>query len=445
MSKDKIIYTCSNCDAQYLKWQGRCVACGQWGTVSEVPTFLSSSKDLPSVSPVKLVSDQNHFKRESTTIKELDRVLGGGLVEGSVVLLTGDPGIGKSTLVLQLASRFPDKILYVSGEESAEQVGGRLKRLDLAPANLSFLNDQRLEAVISATQQDQPGLLIVDSLQTMVALDISSTPGNTNQIKSVTAKLVELAKSRNLTVLLIGHVTKGGLVAGPKTLEHLVDVVLSFEGGAGSSLRFLHASKNRFGPTDEVGIFQMTETGLEEVANPSAVFLTNRHQGAGACLASLTQGSRSFFIEVQALVSYSRYGQAKRTASGFDYNRLQLLLAVLLEKAGIKLSYSDVYVNLVGGFKSKEPGLDLAVCMALASAYKKRTVSPEAVVIGEVGLGGEIRPVANINKVLAEAAAWGLKQVITSSLDSKIKLPVGLEVMQVKNVAEVVRWLDNQL
>ncbi len=445
MSKDSKVYFCSNCQAQYPKWVGRCSECGKWGTVSDAPIFLSATKNLPSVSSIKLGSEQNQFRRESTTIKEMDRVLGGGLVEGSVVLLAGDPGIGKSTLVLQLASHFPDKILYVSGEESVEQVGGRLQRLGLQPANLSFVNDQRLEAVISASQQDKPGLLIIDSLQTISASDISGTPGNTNQIKTVTAKLVELAKASNLTTLLIGHVTKGGLVAGPKTLEHLVDVVLNFEGEVSSSLRFLRSSKNRFGPTDEVGIFQMTENGLQEVANPSAVFLANRHQGAGACLASINQGSRSFFIEVQALVAHSRHGQARRTASGFDYNRLQLLLAVLSEKAGIKLSYSDVYINLVGGFKSREPGLDLAVCLALASAYKKRTIPQEAVVIGEVGLGGEVRSVAKVSKVLSEAAAWGLKQVITASLDSKVKVPADLEIIQVKNIAEAVNWLDDQL
>ncbi len=445
MAKDKTIYTCSTCDAQYPKWQGKCSTCGKWGTISETPIFLFSAKDLLQVSSVKLDSKQNYFKRESTTIKELDRVLGGGLVNGSVVLLAGDPGVGKSTLVLQLAANFPDKILYVSGEESAEQVSGRLRRLNLHPENLSFLNDQRLEAIISAVEKDKPGLLIVDSLQTILASDINGAPGNTNQIKTVTAKLVELAKTRNLTTLLIGHVTKGGLLAGPKTLEHLVDVVLSFESESSSNLRFLRTSKNRFGPTDEVGIFQMVESGLIEVINLAAVFLANRHQGPGACLSSLTQGSRSFFIEVQALVAYSRYGQARRTASGFDYNRLQLLLAVLSEKVGIKLSYSDVYINLVGGFKCREPGLDLAVCLALASAYKKRAVPQDVVVVGEVGLGGEVRGVGNLNKVLAEASAWGLKQVITSGLDNKLKLPAGLKVISIKNVAEVIRWLDNQL
>lgn len=446
MVKSSVVYTCSNCEAQYPKWIGRCSECGKFGTVSTTGQIINrpaKTATMPIAAPINLASAELNYERYHTTIKEFDRVTN-GLAAGAVVLLAGEPGLGKSTLVLQIADKITKPVLYISGEEAVEQVAGRVKRLGLSAENLSFLNATDVETVVGTAVNSKPALLIIDSLQTLTSSDISSPPGSPGQIKAVTAKLVEAAKANKITTLLIGHVTKGGEVAGPKTLEHLVDVVLNLEGEPDGALRLLRCYKNRFGPSDEVGFFQMTSEGVKEVANPSALLLASRHHDAGSCISVVQEGSRSLFIEVQALVARTRFGYPKRTAAGFDAGRLQLLLAVLQEKGGIRLSFSDVYVNLAGGIKSREPGLDLAVALAILSAYLKKPLPEDVLVAGEVGLAGEIRQVKNLSRKLKEARSLGLTRVVTAGVDKTEKLPVGLEIISLKNLAEVVGWLNNQ-
>jgi len=447
MAKPNIVYTCTNCEAQYPKWVGRCLECGKWGTVPQqgsVQIKTSSQALVSSITPINLADAVTNKKRNYFGIKEFDRVTS-GLPEGSITLITGDPGLGKSTLVLELASKINQPVLYVSGEESAEQVAGRLSRLNLKPDNISFINEQAVETVLSTVAGHAPVLLIIDSIQTLMTSEASGGPGSPSQIRAVVAKIVERAKAGNVATLMIGHVTKGGEVAGPKTLEHLVDVVINLEGERGGNLRILRCSKNRFGPSDEVGFFEMSELGMKQVDNPSALLLASRHHDPGSCVTAIQQGSRSLLTEVQALVARSRFGYPKRTAVGFDANRLQLILAVLQEKAGVKLSFSDVYVNLVGGIKSKEPGLDLAVAMAIVSAYGKKSLPHDLLVVGEIGLAGEIRPAKNLSRCIKEAASLGFKQVLTSEQSAKDKLPAELRLVGKVNLAEAVTWFNRDL
>jgi len=382
----------------------------------------------------------SEVKRLATGWNEVDRVLGGGLVEGSVLLLTGEPGVGKSTLLLALADKC-GPTLYASGEESAEQVSARLKRLGLQGKQLSFTACHEVAAVATTAGQTKPALVIIDSLQTMTTAAEAGASGSPGQARAVVSALVALAKASGAAVVVVGHVTKEGVAAGPKAVEHLVDVVLTLEGAAQQSLRFLRASKNRFGSSDEVGVFQMAENGLVEVQNPSALFLAERHHGAGSCITALVEGSRSLLVEVQALVTRSRFSSPKRATTGFDVNRLQLLLAVLSERAGVRLSWSDVYVNLAGGFKSREPALDLAVAMAVASATLKKPLPIDLVVFGEIGLGGEVRPVAATERRLQEASRLGFKQALIAGLPVNTKVPAGLALAEVKSVAEAVEWM----
>lgn len=407
--------------------------------------FRSGSSSKSSFGAAAVVSlgglNNTQIQRRPTGLGEVDRVLGGGLAQGGVVLLTGEPGIGKSTLLLGLAAQCQGAALYVSGEESAEQVSARLKRLGTPASNLSFTAESKIESIVPTVQELKPVLVVIDSLQTMTSAEADSAIGSPNQVRAVLSELVSLAKSTGAAIVVIGHVTKEGVAAGPKTVEHLVDVVLSLEGSPQQELRFLRANKNRFGSTDEVGVFQMKEGGLLEVANPSALFLAERHQGAGSCITALVEGSRSLLVEVQALVTRSRFSQPKRATTGFDFNRLQMLLAVLSERAGVRLSWSDVYVNLAGGFRSKEPSLDLAVCVAVASASLKRALPNDLVVFGEVGLGGEIRPVAGVERRLQEAARLGFKQALTAALPKETKVPAGFAAAEFKHLSEAVEWV----
>ncbi len=449
MAKLSTIYTCSNCDAQYPKWVGRCSQCGKFGTIATEGQLVSkpSSKGSSATSSqpattVNLGSLKSvSVPKFSSGYMEVDRVLGGGIAQGGVALITGEPGVGKSTLLLALAGHLGKNVLYVSGEESAEQISGRLQRLGLVGDDIAFTTASEVGSLVQVINHQQPKFVVLDSLQTMISNEAEGAAGSPGQVRAVLASLIEAAKQNKSAIFVIGHVTKEGVAAGPKAVEHLVDVVLQLEGNPNQGLRILRASKNRFGPTDEVGVFQMMDKGLAEVKNPSELFLAERHQGAGSCITAVLEGSRSLLIEVQALVAHSRLAYPKRATTGFDANRLGVLLAVLGERAGVKLNYSDVYINLAGGFRNREPALDLAVMAAVASAALKKPLPHDLVVFGEVGLGGEVRPVMAAEKRLQESGRLGFRQALIPNLGSGIKIPSNMELIPVRAVAEAIDWL----
>ncbi len=441
-------YTCSNCDAQFPKWLGRCNECGQFGTIANEPIVTIKQKNITTVSvlPANVVSLRSGsnfvLPRLSTGFKEVDRVLGGGLIPGGVILLTGQPGAGKSTLLLALADKINQPVLYASGEEAMEQIEQRANRLGIKGDKLGFTADSNIQSISQAVRHNPVKLLIIDSLQTISSAELVAQPGSPNQLKVVLSELINLAKDTKAAIIVVGHIIKSGQAAGPKTIEHLVDVVLSLDSLDKQSVKILRASKNRFGATDEVGVFQMEEGGLTEVTNPSALFLSDRHNGPGSCVAALQQGSRSLLVEVQSLVTrITKVKYPKRATTGYDNNRLQLLIAVLEEKTGLRLDYNDVYVNLAGGFKSREPALDLAVSLAIISAKQKKALPKDLVVFGEVGLAGEVRIVSDTAKRLQEALRLGFKQAICPVLSDKIKIPAGLNMTQIKNLFELMDWL----
>ncbi len=444
MASNKTIYVCSQCGAKYLKWQGRCSQCGAWGTIQKKEIRISKRKK-EFTAPAGEVVSLNKIKNKSsqrleTKIKEFDRVVGKGIALGSVILLGGEPGIGKSTLILQIAEKIASsqgKILYISGEESAEQVADRLKRLKLKSKNIEFSGETEIETILSTIKKEQPKLVIIDSIQTIYFEDLPSEPGTTNQIKVCTNKLIELAKKEDIAIIIIGHITKSGKVAGPKTLEHLVDVVLYLEGDKYHNFRILRSTKNRFGPTNEVGVFDMQANGLVEVKNPSEIFLAERKEKIpGSVVTAVLEGSRVFLIEIQSLLSWTNFGYPQRRSSGINLNRLQVLLAVLTKHAGLKLSRRDVHLNVVGGLYIKEPASDLAVCLAVASAYFNKPVEREMVVIGEVGLTGEIRPVSQIEKRIREAEKFGFKFALVPK--SEIQDNYKIKIIQVENLNKVI-------
>ncbi|MFA6215368.1 MAG: DNA repair protein RadA [Patescibacteria group bacterium] len=440
------IYACSSCDAQFPKWQGRCDQCGKWGTLEKSsPAVLSSEKNKSAVPPGKVISlaevEIKDFLRLKTGIEEFDRVLGGGLVSGSLVLLGGEPGIGKSTLVLQISQKISGSVLYVSGEESAEQIKTRIDRLNLKTDNLKFLGETNIETIAATILEQKPKLAIIDSIQTVYSQETPSGAGSINQVRICTTKLLEVAKKNNITILIIGHVTKFGEVAGPKTLEHLVDAVLYLEGEEFQAFRILRGAKNRFGSTSEVGIFEMQTLGLVEVKNPSAIFLTENKPSAGSIIAATLEGSRVFMLEVQALANLTNFGYPQRKTNGFDLNRLQLLIATLSRRLGLKLANQDIYLNLVGGLKITEPAIDLAVCLAIISALKNKIIPADTIAFGEVGLGGEIRPVNQMGKRITEAQKLGFKNLIIPFSKEKVSA-AGVRINQVKNLAEAVKFID---
>ncbi len=428
MKSSKTIYSCTKCGAQFSAWEGRCRECGSWGTL-QLSNLTDSGKSDSNHIPLssEQIIDFGKVKGEKVTRisleeKEIDRVLGGGIVPGSLILLGGSPGIGKSTLMLaisDLLAKQRKSVFYVSGEESAEQIKLRIDRLKITADNLKYIPLVSVEKIVATLIKHKPDLAIIDSVQTIYSEEVSGEPGSVSQVRAVTVKLLEVAKQHQISIILIGHVTKGGEVAGPKTLEHLVDTVLYLEGDNIHNFRILRSVKNRFGPAGEVGVFMMTTTGLRAVANPATVFLSVPDKTVpGSIQAVVWEGSRPFVVEVQALVNKTVSNYPKRSASGFDANRLQLLLAVLAKWAKINLSNFDVYVSLTGGFKSTDPALDLAVCLALVSAKDDRPL-PGVVAFGEVGLTGALRPVPQFDKRLKEAAAVGLS-VICPAIDKKI-------------------------
>jgi len=413
---NQIIFVCSNCGEEYLKWQGKCDNCGQWNTLKEFRNLKSEIRmkaglNLPSQVRELSKIQIKKFQRIQTKIGEFDRVLGGGIVPGSVILLGGDPGIGKSTLVLQVANKL-DHVLYVSGEESAEQIKMRFDRLGLKSNKIKIFTEIDLSSIINICQKEKPPIAIIDSIQTIYSSDFPSTPGSIVQVRECSLRLQQWAKTNSTTVILIGHVTKEGSVAGPRTLEHLVDVVLYLEGERFHNNRILRAAKNRFGATDEIGIFAMTEEGLEEVKNPSKLFLEERLKNVpGTVVTATIEGTRSFLVEVQALTAVTIFGYPQRRASGFDLNRLQLLIAILQKRASLNLANQDVFINIVGGVTIKEPAVDLAVAMAIAGSFKNKAIDPKLCVFGELGLSGEIRPVSHEQKRIIEAKRLGFSSL----------------------------------
>lgn len=410
---NRTVFVCSECGEEFLQWQGKCTVCGNWNTLKEfaIPSERSGggSTSLDSGAVVQSLQDvtTDHVQRQKTGFSELDRVLGGGIVPGAVMLLGGDPGIGKSTLLLQLAHTLQQKVLYVSGEESAEQIKLRAERLGVRSKDIQVLAATDASHIQAQVERERPALVIIDSIQTMYDPAFPSTPGSIVQVREGAIRFQQLAKRLHVPLVLVGHITKEGTVAGPRTLEHLVDVVLYLEGEPEHDLRVLRAAKNRFGDATETGLFTMKEQGLEEVVNPSTLLLQERVEAPGSVLTVVMEGSRPVLVEVQALTVPTVFGNPRRTASGFDLNRLNLLLAVLQRRASVDLSNHDVYLNIVGGLRVKDPGIDAAVCVALASARYEKSVDPKLVAVGEVGLAGEIRKVGKQERREKEAKQLG--------------------------------------
>lgn len=413
------LYVCDVCGEEYIQWSGKCANCGNWNTLKEfsIPTASVAARaggysGQATMEPQQLISVlSGATQRKTTGFSEFDRVLGGGVVAGSVILLGGDPGIGKSTLLLQVVDRMAAQaersIVYVSGEESPEQIKLRAERVGVKSVGISVLAATNVELIESMIVKNPPSLLVIDSIQTMYDPAFPSTPGSIVQVRESALRIQRLAKSTGVPVVLVGHITKEGTVAGPRTLEHLVDVVLYLEGESQAQLRILRAVKNRFGDIAETGIFAMGELGLEEVHNPASFLLAERVQAPGSVLSAVLEGSRPMLIEVQALTTPSVFGYPRRTASGFDLNRLNLLLAVLQKRANINLSEHDVFVNVVGGLKVKDPAVDAAVCVALASAHRDTALAEELCIFGEVGLAGELRRVSQQERRTKEIEALG--------------------------------------
>jgi DNA repair protein RadA/Sms len=455
VARARTVFACTACGAQQPRWLGRCPECGSWSTlVEETATGGGEgvTRDLLRVEPGPASAAKPRALREieasatprlPTGIAELDRVLGGGLVPGSVVLLGGEPGIGKSTLALQLAAglRSAGPFLYVTGEESPEQLRLRAERLPEIPEDAIVLAETRVEALAEPWRALAPAVVLVDSIQTMATDRVESAPGSVAQVRESAALLAAAAKSCGAALILIGHVTKEGLLAGPRVLEHLVDVVLAFEGDRGQAFRLLRASKNRFGSTQEVGVFRMTEAGLEGVENPSELFLAQRRPGApGSCIAPLVEGTRPLLLELQALVAPAGYGTARRTSLGIDDGRLALQLAVLDRRGGVDLLSRDVYVNVAGGVRIVEPGADLALALAIASSRLEIPVPPDVAACGEIGLGGEVRRVARSELRVREAARLGFRRVLVPE-GTPLRGAADAEPMVVREVAEAVAWL----
>lgn len=449
MAKIKTVFYCTSCGSETPKWQGKCPACGQWNTMQEhIEKSISGNRAIPS--PVGVsgsakrltdVADNNEI-RFSTGIGELNRVLGGGAVVGSLVLVGGAPGIGKSTLLLQICQSLcaDRKVLYVSGEESERQLKLRAQRIGVLSDDLYILSEIQLTNILNAVTDIKPDVLIVDSIQTLYNELNDSTPGSVSQVKDCTMSLMQLSKTTGITIFVVGHINKDGAIAGPKVLEHMVDCVLYFEGDPNSSYRLLRAAKNRFGSTNEIGVFEMGDSGLIEVPNPSQMLLEGRPAGAcGTCVACVMEGTRPVLAEVQALVTKTSFNVPRRTSDGFDFNRAALLLAVAEKRAGLKLSSFDAYINVIGGLHLDEPGADLSVALAVASSYRDTPIADDLVAIGEIGLTGEIRSVSNMNQRLAEVSRLGFsKCIIPKKTSEKLEIPKGLTVYYVNNLREAI-------
>ena len=441
--KSKTVYLCSACGDDHPKWNGQCPSCNEWGTLSEYKVSKNRKKGENSIvnksRTLEDVLQDGEVKRIPVCIEEIDRVLGGGLLPGSLILLGGNPGIGKSTLALQLLPALKNPVLYVSAEESEDQIGLRAKRLNVHSKTLNLSSENRIQGILDQVSLVQPELIVVDSIQTVYSEDLDSLPGSISQIRECGQQLLQLAKQKGIAVLIIGHVTKEGVIAGPKMLEHLVDTVLYLEGDDRNDHRILRSVKNRFGTTNEVGIFQMGANGLKEVENPSELFLAERQENiTGSTIFPSLEGSRPILVEVQALISNANFGTPQRNVNGFDFKRLAMLLAVLEKRLGTQMGTKDVFVNFVGGLKINDPAADLAVITAVASGSRDKFISNSVVLIGEVGLGGEVRSVSKLEERVNEAKSLGFKSVIAPMANVKHmkNSPKGIKISGVSNVGE---------
>ncbi|MBR3325410.1 MAG: DNA repair protein RadA [Clostridia bacterium] len=450
MAKAKTVFVCSDCGYESPKWLGKCPACNSWNTFYEEKIQNTSqngrnTKPKETTKPLKLNSVIGKEEiRTKSKVSELDRVLGGGLVKGSLILIGGEPGIGKSTLILQLCDKIADEkgiVLYISGEESAEQVKLRADRLNIKNDNIMFLGETDIDSIEIEIQNINPKLVVIDSIQTMYSSEITSAAGTVSQVREITARVMKCCKQNKITTVLIGHVTKDGNIAGPRVLEHMVDTVLYLEGERYFSYRILRSVKNRFGSTNEIGMFEMRNEGMCEVTNPSEVLISeDAEQVPGAGIVCSLEGTRPLLVELQALTTPSVYGIPKRTGNGIDYNKITLLIAVLEKRARMSLGNQDVYLNVVSGMKINEPAIDLGIALVIASSFKNLYISKDTAIIGEVGLTGEIRAVNMIDKRLKEAERLGIKKCIIPQNNKKhLKDKYKLDIMGVRNINEALR------
>lgn len=446
MSKTKLKYICSSCGYESLRWIGKCPECDNWN--SFVEEFVETGKKKHATSKrnitVSKISEitATEDDRIKTYIEEFDRVLGGGLMPGSVVLLGGDPGIGKSTLAMQACANLKTPVLYVSGEESSKQIKLRAERLKITSDDFYVMPETDLHTILDTIEKISPSVVVIDSIQTVALSELDNSPGTMTQIRECTTALMEEAKKKHFCVIVIGHVTKEGLIAGPKVLEHIVDTVIQFEGEHHHSFRILRAQKNRFGSTNEIGVFEMHEDGLIEVKNPSKLFLSERERKtSGSVVTSSIEGTRPILLEVQALVTPLNFGNPQRVATGFDYRRLAILLAVIEKRAGFRLSANNVFLNMAGGIRITEPAIDLAVCCSIASSLLDKVIDSETVIVGEVGLGGEVRSVGHIEKRIQEAEKLGFKTILIPSYNYKPVKDSAIKIIPVENLASAINKL----
>ncbi|QGQ43965.1 DNA repair protein RadA [Metabacillus sediminilitoris] len=451
MAKTKVKFICQSCGYESPKWMGKCPGCGEWNKMTEEilkpvsprkATFAHSNQTVQKPSPITNI-ETTQEPRIFTNLKEFNRVLGSGIVKGSLVLIGGDPGIGKSTLLLQVSSQLADNghdVLYISGEESVKQTKLRADRLGVKADKLFVLSETDMSYISQAIEETNPSFVVVDSIQTVFHSELSSAPGSVSQVRESTADLMRIAKTKGIAIFIVGHVTKEGSIAGPRLLEHMVDTVLYFEGERHHTYRILRAVKNRFGSTNEMGIFEMKESGLEEVKNPSEIFLEERSKGAaGSTVVASMEGTRPVLVEIQALISPTSFGNPRRMATGIDHNRVPLLMAVLEKRVGLLLQNQDAYLKVAGGIKLDEPAIDLAVAVSIASSFKDAPPKPTDVIIGEVGLTGEVRRVSRIEQRVIEAAKLGFKRAIIPEANiGGWSPPDNIEIVGIKNVAEAL-------
>jgi len=439
------MFECKKCGAQYLKWQGRCSECGSW----EIIEGIENKKDIKDIkkgisgTPSNLISFNNlEIKKQEiikTEIEELNLVLGGGIIPGSLILISGEPGIGKSTLLMQICSSSRiGKTLYISGEETAFQVKSRADRLEMDLKDIYFISETNIENIIATIEKEKPKLVVIDSIQTIYSNEVESSMGGVNQIRACTSKVLGIAKELNIPIILVGHITKDGTISGPKTMEHMVDTVLYLEEQKFRNFRILRSTKNRFGDTNEIGVFEMTKKGLISIKNPSEIFINKNSQEKGNIITCILEGTRSFLIEIQALVSKTNFGYPKRTVSGMNLNRLEVIIAVLNKKLGIPLNNFDIYINVVGGLNTKDTAIDLAVASAIISAYSGKNFGQETCIFGEIGLSGEVRQVSKTNIRLKEIQKLGFKKIIIPNSTTEKKD----NVILIKSLKELLLLIE---